>query len=211
MICWYLKKDKMKNIVITLFIAVFCWLNVNAQENNESQTLLGDKLPKISDLGFYISPGYRLSQFDEASASLFHVRAGISLKKSFTVGAFYNVSINQIKPKSEVIPNIYMDYWNTGGFLEYTLLSKKLLHLTMPIYIAYGEVEMDNEIGELDFGEANFISFEPHLLLELNLHKYAKFNIGGGYRWVSEMNYRNFNQNDLTGIVGHIGFKFGLF
>ena len=99
-IYWYLKKDKMKNIIITLFIAVFCVLNLNAQENNDTQTLLGDKLPKLSDLGFYISPGYQFTQLDDASASLFHVRAGVSIKKSFTVGAFYNVSINQIKPKS---------------------------------------------------------------------------------------------------------------
>lgn len=104
-----------------------------------------------------------------------------------------------------------MDYWNTGGFLEYTLFRKKLIHLNLPIYVGYGELEMDNEMGELDFGEANFTSFEPHLLLELNLHKYAKFNIGGGYRWISENSYRNLNQNDLTRIVAHVGFKIGIF
>lgn len=104
-----------------------------------------------------------------------------------------------------------MDYWNAGGYVEYTILAKKLMHLTLPIYLGYGEVQMDNEMGELDLGEVNFTTLEPNLLLELNLHKYAKFNIGGGYRWVSEMNYRNFNQNDISGITASVGFKFGIF
>jgi hypothetical protein len=199
----------MKGFLIVAFL--FFSTSINAQDNNDTQTLMGDKLPSLDNFGFYIAPAYQFTQLDAAAASLFHIRGGISYKKQFNLGGFYNVSLNQINPSSEVLPNVYMDYWNAGGYVEYTVLAKKLVHVTLPIYIGYGEVQMDNEMGELDLGEANFATFEPNLLLEINLHKYAKFNIGGGYRWVSEMNYRNFNQNDISGVTASVGFTFGIF
>ncbi len=199
----------MKGFLIVAFL--FFSTSINAQDNNDTQTLMGDKLPSLDNFGFYIAPAYQFTQLDAAAASLFHIRGGISFKKQFNLGGFYNVSLNQINPSSEVLTNVYMDYWNAGGYVEYTVLAKKLVHVTLPIYIGYGEVQMDNEMGELDLGEANFATFEPNLLLEINLHKYAKFNIGGGYRWVSEMNYRNFNQNDISGVTASVGFTFGIF
>lgn len=114
-------------------------------------------------------------------------------------------------PESETQPNIYMDYWSVGAMTEYTLFSKKVFHLSFPLYVGYGEVEMDDELGDTDLGEANFFQIEPSALLEVNLHKYVRFNLGVGYRVVGQMNYRNFNQSDISGLTGYIGLKFGLF
>jgi hypothetical protein len=126
-------------------------------------------------------------------------------------GAFYQVSINEIFPRSESISNVYMDYWAVGGFAEYTLLSKRLFHLTFPLYFGYGEVQMDNDFGDAGLGEANFFQIEPSALLELNLNRYVRLNAGAGYRFVGEMQYRNFNQADISGLTGYIGLKIGLF
>ncbi|MFT5595532.1 MAG: hypothetical protein ACI8QH_000313 [Flammeovirgaceae bacterium] len=70
---------------------------------------------------------------------------------------------------------------------------------------------MDNENGETDLSESTFFQIEPAALIEVNLHKYARFNMGAGYRFVGEMNYRNFNQSDILGLTGYVGLKFGLF
>jgi hypothetical protein len=70
---------------------------------------------------------------------------------------------------------------------------------------------MDNEIGEAGLGEANFWQVEPSALLEVNLHKNVGLNLGGGYRFLSQMEYRNFDQSDLSGLTGYVGLKFGLF
>ena len=124
----------MKNLVKSFLIAFIIFsLPITAQENNDTETLLGDKLPQLTDLGFYIAPAYQYTQLDDATASLFHIRGGISYKKQLNIGGFYNVSLNQIYPSSEVLPNVYMDYWNAGGYVEYTILAKKLMHLTLPI------------------------------------------------------------------------------
>lgn len=186
--------------------------NLFAQENNEAKTLFGNENPiNTKGLGFFVAPTYSFTQMDGSIASIVNLRSGINLQDKFSLGAYFNTSMNQIKPKSETIPSIYMDYWSVGGFAEYTLFSKKVIHLTFPLYIGYGEVEMDNEIGNTGLGEANFLQIEPSALLEVNLHKHIRFNLGAGYRFVEQMNYRNFNESDISGVTGYVGLKFGLF
>jgi hypothetical protein len=205
----------MNKKTISAFAFVFFTMfqiNLFAQENNEAKTLLGNGNPiSKKDLGFFIAPSYGTTQMDRSTASLFNLRGGINLKDKFSFGAYFNTSLNQIRPKSETVQNIYMDYWTVGGFAEYTLFSKKVTHFTFPLYVGYGEVQMDNENGDAGLGEANFFQIEPSALLEVNLHKYVRFNIGAGYRFVGQMNYRNFNQSNVSGSTGYVGLKFGLF
>jgi hypothetical protein len=194
-------------------LALFCLSlnNVSAQEKEEAKTLVQEIKPiKTEDIGFFIAPSYGLTQMDRSTTSLFNLRGGLTLKDKFSLGAYFSSSLNQIKPQSETIQNIYMDYWTVGGFVEYTLFSKKLVHLTFPLYIGYGEVQMDNEKDDTDLGEANFFQIEPSMLLEVNIHKNVRFNIGTGYRILSDMSYRNFNQTNITGLTAYMGLKFGL-
>ncbi|HAJ99927.1 MAG TPA: hypothetical protein DCM62_07870 [Bacteroidales bacterium] len=187
-------------------------VNLFAQDKNEAKTLFRSGNPiNTKDLGFFVAPSYGLTQMDGSTASLFSLRGGMNLKDKFSFGAYFNTSLNQIRPQSETIQNIYMDYWTVGGFIEYTLFSKRVAHLTFPLYVGYGEVEMDNENGAVGLGEANFFQIEPSALLEVNLHKYMRFNLGVGYRLVGQMNYRNFKQSDISGLTGYVGLKLGLF
>jgi hypothetical protein len=178
----------------------------------ETQTLFGGaNALNAEKIGYFIAPGFAYTEMDGASVGLFQARAGVSYDGALSIGGFYEVSMNEIYPKSETLTNVYMDYWATGGFIEYTLLSDKLVHISFPVSAGFGEVQMDNEAGEAGLGESNFFVLEPAALLEVNLAKYVKLNAGAGYRVVGQMNYRNFNQNDLSGFNGRIGLKIGLF
>lgn len=197
-------------------ILFMCLLIVNtsliAQVNDEAKTLFGsERSLSAENLGFFVAPTYGITSMDGSSASLFNLRGGLNIKDKLSFGAYFSTSLNEIIPKSETVPGVYMDYWTVGGFVEYTLLPKSLVHLTFPLYIGYGEVQMDNEAGEAGLGEANFFQIEPSALLEVNLHKYVRFNLGVGYRFVGQMEYRNFNQSDISGVTGYVGLKFGLF
>ena len=204
---------KKRTILAFIGISVFLFKTTSfAQEKTEAQTLFG-KGAKISgkDVGFFVAPSLGITEFDGSTATLFNLRSGVQVKDKVAVGGYYNVSLNEVIPQSETIPGIYMDYWSAGGFVEYMLLSKKLVHLTLPVYVGYGEVEMDNDFGLARLSEANFLQVEPSLQLEVNLLKYVRFNAGVGYRFVGQMNYRNFDQTDISGLTGHIGLKIGLF
>ena len=197
---------------LLLICLVFLQSNLFAQDNTEARTLFGDGTSiNTKDLGFFVAPSYGLTQMDGSSTSLFNLRGGLNLRDKYSIGAYFNTSINEIRPQSETLSNVYMDYWSVGGFAEYTLFSKRVFHLTFPLYVGYGEVQMDNENGDPGLGEANFFQIEPSALLEINLHKNVRFNLGAGYRFSGQMNYRNFNQSDISGLTGYIGLKFGLF
>lgn len=199
-------------LLLTLFAGMLTGISLYAQESNDANTLIGDGVTvSTENLGFLIAPAYSITSMDGSSASLFNLRGGLNINDKVSFGAYFSTSLNQINPESETVADVYMDYWTVGGFAEYTLLPKSLVHLTFPLYVGYGEVQMDNEIGEAGLGEANFFKIEPSVLLEVNLHKYVRFNLGTGYRFIGQMEYRNFNQSDISGITGYVGLKFGLF
>ncbi|MGY6521394.1 MAG: hypothetical protein ACXIUD_06675 [Mongoliitalea sp.] len=180
-----------------------------AQTKETPQTLFENSGPiNKEDLSFILVPMIGFTQMDGSNASIFNLRGGISIKENVSFGAYFNTSLNQIRPQSETVTSIYMDYWTVGGFTEYTWKPSKLVHMTFPIFVGYGEVQMDNEAGDAGLGEANFFQIEPTALLEINLHKHVRFNVGAGYRIVSNMEYRNFNQSDISGLVGQVGLKF---
>ncbi|WP_209330434.1 hypothetical protein [Lunatimonas salinarum] len=185
---------------------------VAAQSTTEPQTLFQKKDPiNTEDLRVLIAPSIGFTQLDGANAALFNLRTGVTIKDQISLGAYFSTSLNDIRPQSETAPNVYMDYWTVGGFAEYTWNASKLVHLTFPLYLGYGEVQMDNEIGDAGLGEANFFQVEPSALVEVNLHRAVSFNAGAGYRIVGNMDYRNFDQSDISGLTGYIGLKFRLF
>lgn len=197
---------------LPLLACLLLGTSVYAQEGNEARTLLGDNASLGTEhLGFFLAPAYGITSMDGSSASIFNLRGGLSIRDKFSFGGYFSTSLNEIKPESETVQGVYMDYWTVGGFAEYTLFSKKVAHLTLPLYFGYGEVEMDNERGDAGLGEANFFQLEPSALLEVNLHKNVRVNMGAGYRFVGQMHYRNFNQSDISGLTAYVGLKFGLF
>jgi len=201
-----------KTYQITLAFVCMVFNYSISQENNDASTLFGNgSSVSTENLGFFVAPAYGLTQMDGSTTSLFHVRAGMGIKDKTSFGGFFSTSINEIVPVSETVQGVYMDYWTVGGFAEYTLFSKKIFHVTFPVSVGYGEVQMDNEAGDAGFGEANFFQVEPSAQLEINLHKNVRLNIGAGYRFVGEMSYRNFDHTDISGPTGYAGLKIGLF
>ncbi len=199
-----------KNLFSLLFCFLLCRGSLLAQ--NETKTLFGDNgLVNTKNLGFFVAPSYGFTQMDGSNATLLNLRSGISFKDKFTIGGYFNISHNESKPQSETVPNAYLEYWTVGGFAEYTVLSKKLIHLTFPLYVGYGKVKMYNENGVSGLGKENLFQIEPSALLEVNLFNNTRLNLGAGYRFVGEMEYRNLNQTDISGLTVYFGLKFGVF
>jgi len=86
-----------------------------------------------------------------------------------------------------------------------------MFHFTFPLFVGAGEVEMDNDEGSAGLGEENFFLIEPGAFLEINLLKNVRFNVGATYRFVGDMQYVNLTENDISGVTGQIGLKFGIF
>ena len=190
--------------------------SLTAQQEGAPKTLFSSgKGINTENLGFFVAPKVGFTQIDGDNAFLFNLRAGMSLNPTFSFGAYFNTSLNRINPQSvillPILSNVYLDYWTVGGFAEFTAYANKLVHVSFPLYLGYGEVQMDNENGDAGLGEAQFFQIEPSALLELNVHKNVRFNAGVGYRFVSELNYLGITTSELSGLTGYLGLKFGLF
>lgn len=214
-----MKNGKLLKLLVFVFVSGVFFPSLEAQEKEKEALLEGSPSFNTENLGFFISPGYGFSQLDGAAMSLFHLRAGVIIKDIISIGGYMNTSLNQIEPESiealnsemENGQSVYMDFWTAGGFVEFTLMADKLVHLTFPIHIGYGELQLDNDAGDAGLGEVNFFHCEPAALLEVNLHKNVRFNIGGSYRLVGNLGYQGLDQNDVNGFNAQVGLKFGLF
>lgn len=198
-----------KNLFLLIFFALFLvqtalW----ATDRSQTQTLFQNTtLLDPETWGYVLVPTVSVTQLDGSTAALLGLRGGIKLSNPLSFGAYFQTSVLDVRPQSETVPDIYMDFWAVGGYAEYTLFSNRLLHATFPVLLGLGEVEMDNEAGDLDLGERNFLLVEPTALLELNVLPNVQLNLGAGYRFVSSMQYRNLSQADLSGWNGHFGIK----
>lgn len=205
----------MKNYWIIACLFLFVALgsqSVKAQEKNETQTLLGNG-DTFENMGIMIAPSMEFSQMDGATAAIFNIRSGVLWNDRIGIGAFYQLSVNDMVPESETLDGIYMDYRAAGGFLEFTIMPERVFHVTLPVYFGAGEVQMDNLDGDNEpgLGEENFFMVQPNLLLEVNIHENVRFNLGAGYRFVGDMQYRNLNESDISGLSLIAGIKIGLF
>jgi hypothetical protein len=196
-----------------LLLSLVCsCARLSAQQPEAAQTLFGKKSVLGSGSpGFFVVPTIGVTRMDGYTTGLFNIHGGVTLADRFSFGAFFQTNLNDIFPESETVTDVYMDYWGAGGFASYTLLSDKVIHLSFPLFVGYNEIEMDRDDGSAGLGESNFLHVEPCAFLEVNLHEHVRLNLGAGYRLVQEMNYRNMNQSDLSGITGYVGLKLGLF
>jgi len=83
--------------------------------------------------------------------------------------------------------------------------------MTFPVYKGYGEVKINDRNPMTEWGSAGFFQIEPSALLEFYLTQNNWFNIGAGYRFIGNKNYRIIDQADLSGLTGYLGLKIGVF
>ena len=203
-----------KSIVFTwsfLFYALLFQNYLAAQDTTGLQTLFGNGSQlTIRDIGFFVAPTVGTTQMDGSSTMLFNFRGGLSFKDRLSIGGYFNTS-EEIYPPNVNNTGAYEEYWTAGGFMEYTVLPKKLVHLTIPLFVGYGEVEMYPEQRNDRNEEGNFFQIEPSALLEINLNKFVRFNAGAGYRFIGKINNPMFDPSDFSGATGYLGLKIGLF
>jgi hypothetical protein len=197
-----------KSLLLSVLLLAGLLTGLSAQDDNPATLWSSGGLGKP---GFVISPLIGHARIDGADAVMGQLRAGLVWRDQLTAGAFYQQSLNDWVPAGETLPDHYLDYRSGGAWLEWTLQSGRMLHLSLPLLIGFGEVELDREEGEAGLGESNFWLVEPSALLELNLHPNVRLQAGMGYRWISAMNYRHLDQTDLRGLQLQVGLRAGVF
>jgi hypothetical protein len=201
----------MKIKLIILLSAVV--LNITAQTNKDVKTLFGNGKTQI---GYFINPFCQFGNFAGANAVIPGIGAGVILNDKYSLNILYKLTVTENTPSGEA-NQLYLHGQWFGLKAEYSLKPEGVVHLNFPIEIGAGEIELDlkdayeNDQIIVPTDEGWFAYLEPGVALEINLQKFIKLNFSAGYRFVSNVTFRNISENDLKGFTFTTGLKIGLF
>ncbi len=122
-------------------------------------------------------------------------------------------------PNSDI--RIDMTSFGYGGLLiGYTIAPNSLVHIDIPIVIGAGGVDLSDDlitIQDNDFSlkpsieSSAFFVAQPGINIEINMARFCKMGLGGGYRYIYGTNLININDEDLSGWTANFSLKFGKF
>lgn len=126
-------------------------------------------------------------------------------------------------PETDPNRDIRMDLsgFGYGGILlGYTVSPNSLVHIDFPVLIGAGGVDLTDDnitISNNDFTlkpsieSSAFFVAEPGLNIEINMARFFKMGIGGGYRYIYGTDLVNLSDSDLSGWTANVSLKFGKF
>ena len=195
-------------ILLAIILSVLIVIPLQGQKRIMKH-LYGDKGKDISPM---LSPTIQLTELMKELNLVTGLKGGVILNKNVTFGALYNFTIKD-KQLPVLKGNGKMGMKWGGLLFEYTLWPLQNVHLTLPFSAGMGQLNLTDTIsvpGQRITGSPSFIFAEPGLALEFNIWKYAKFDIGGGYRYTNNAT-ELIKAYDLSGFSFNASLKFGLF
>jgi len=197
--------------LLLLFLTIM--LTTTAQTNEEVKTLFGNGKAAI---GYFISPSLQFGEIAGTNAILPGIGAGVIFKDRIYLGINYKFIVSENTPNGESDTRLYLDQRYFGLKFEYAIRTEKVIHVNFPVELGIGETELDlkdayEDDGLVPTGDARFAYLEPSAAIEINVQKYVKLYFTTGYRFVSDLSFRNLNENDLMGITYSVGIKIGIF
>jgi hypothetical protein len=200
----------MKTIVIILFCAAA--FNAAAQQTEEAKTVFGKGKTHI---GYFISPLCQFGEIAGSTAVLPGIGGGIVLNNTISLSVNYTFIATENTPVGETDERLYLDQKYTGVKGEYSLFPAKVVHPNFQLEAGIGHTELDlkdaYESGDIPPNDASFAYLEPGAAIEINLWKYLKFDIGAGYRFISDVTFSNLTEKDFRGFAFMVAMKIGIF
>lgn len=112
--------------------------------------------------------------------------------------------------------NIHGGY--AGLLIGVTILSRELIHLSIPIVLGVGQVQISDEdffqnsiSTDFTIESSTFFVGEPAAELEFNITRTFRIAAGASYRLVEASELNNLSDEDLTNWTAMVSFRFGRF
>ncbi|MGD8628132.1 MAG: hypothetical protein PVH52_03540 [bacterium] len=193
----------MKRIMITVFI-----LALAGTALAQDKTLLGEEI----ESGGYGAVAVKYGRILGADGVFVGGQGGWIINHSLVLGGGGYGLANRVPFEGNTCPYLGFGY---GGFLvEYIISPRELVHGSIQCLIGAGGISYSEgwSCGEpYSWDSDAFFALEPGANLMLNLHKNVRVGIGASYRYISDVQYRDVTDSDLSGATGQIMVKFGVF
>ncbi|MDZ7607262.1 MAG: hypothetical protein U5K79_17145 [Cyclobacteriaceae bacterium] len=195
------------SVVLTMNSA-FCQGEIEViGSKDQMQTLFGYN-SKITGYG---AMDTRFSLINGKESVIVGGHGGVIFNSYFYLGlGAYGLATTQNIATDPLDVPLDMQMGYTGLMLGMNVLPKKVVHFSIPLFVGVGNLVMEKNDARLE--TSPFIIIEPGLQLEVNLVRFMKVGLGGGYRMVrgSSLNY-DISDADLTSWSGNFSLIFGKF
>lgn len=205
-------------ILLALIIAANCSYSQDNYYNDEVQTIFSKKKSN----GGYGALNVGYTQIDGKDALISGVRGAFIFDHSFAIGLggygfVNNFDYDHHSNNPEEKFSLAGGYG--GIFIEPILWGKKPVHLSFPILIGMGGVALiNNNYWDWDqyhydstYDDDFFFVVEPAVELEFNLARHFRLALAASYRFTSDIEMYETDEDVLNGFNFGATFKFGKF
>lgn len=206
----------MKKVIILIFINIIA-MSSYAQRDTEVKTLFGSK----SEVRGFGSFDIKMTEFNNENAVFLGGHGGVILNKHFIFGGGgYGLTTKNDFRVPGGTPERLNLYGGYGGLiLGYILAPKEVIHVSFPVLIGAGGVEVvDDSLPTVNDLRATiertaFFVIEPGVEIEMNVARFLRIAANGGYRHVegADLDINAISNSDLSSWTAGISFKFGKF
>ena len=209
----------MKKTALLLMLAVGVFI-AHAQDdysNDQVRTLFS----KNSSNGFYGAFSLGYSQIDGKDALVSGGRLSYVIDHSLAIGLGGYGFVNNIDYHT-YYENHPFEYTLAGGYggliIEPIIGGRNPVHFSFPVLVGLGGVALIEDSpydwDHYPFNEVDhdlFFVVEPAVELEVNLTRWFRTAAGISYRYTSQVNIYETDEDVLRGLVFNLTFKFGRF
>lgn len=194
---------------VIIVLALFLGAPLYAQEN-----LIGGDV----ELGGFGGPSVQFTSINGEFGLLAGGWGGMIIDHTVAIGGAGYGLVNDVSEANAPAATPYLNFGYGGGFVQYINGSDNLIHFTGRILIGGGGLgfRSSNDNDEHSSGDRDtlndvFFVAEPSVEAELNVIKWMRLCVGGGYRFISGIEIAGITNGDISGPHGQVMVKFGSF
>jgi hypothetical protein len=189
-----------KFILLATLVIIFLPTNLNAQENDDFQTIFSGGIHRISGFG---GPIYNYTIVNGYSTLLSGGGGGVLLN-DFFIGGYGMGNTTKITYKNSDMSMSYGGLW-----FGYSHHAKRALHPAFFIETGWGRIKSPSESGAT-FNDRIFV-VNPEIELEANIARFFRISVGINYRIVGGLDKTSLSFANASGPGANLMFKFGWF
>jgi hypothetical protein len=181
--------------------------------------------PEEFKSGYFGGPVIRATRMHDEFALTAGARGGWIVNRSVVLGASAHYLVNSVSVATEVpdtvaVVDTTLDITVIYGGPEFEYIngSHRLLHYTVTMLVGAGLIEYKDyecsvcdEDADTDLDTDIFFVVEPSVNLMLNVAPMLRIGLGVSYRYTHDVELRNLDNADLSGVSGLLTVKIGRF
>lgn len=224
-----------KRTVISVLV-ILLFLCLSAEEKTEERSLSDALSASDVAVGGYGALSMRFTGLGSNNGSLssescfaylIGVKGGVTLNRSFTVGAGFHVLVNDIKYECSDVENteyyvcrdphdnyeVDMSFGYGGLYLSYLFKINGFVGVDLGVLVGGGVFKpaTDDEYENRDIDGYSFFAVEPELELVIKITHFLGIGLGGGYRYIGLSDSKTlYDWKDLSGFSVNFDVRLGV-